>query len=909
MAHTLQIVRPEERRGTVAATLTIFGTLAAHTLLETARDALFLARLPASRLAIVYILIALVAVGLAQVPWGRGRASGAFALSRLLGGGAAITFLFWSVGRWQSAFELYALYVWTGLLGSLAVLQFWMVLGDLYTLTQAKRLYSLVWTGSLLGATAGAAAARSLALRAPASLLVLVAAAVLALTALGPAIALGRAARGVGQGARRSASLAEGFRLLQSDSYVRALAVLVLVSTVALTLGDYVFKSAVARVVQPEQLGSFFGGIYAVLNLAALLAQVVLGAWLFRAIGLHRALWVLPALLFVGAAGVALGGGLVAALILKGADGTLRNSLHRTGTELLYVPLPDRVRGQAKPLIDLVGQRGGQALASLLILSESFLARGDVVLAAGSAAVSLVWIAWVADLKQLYLDVFRAALREGTLRPAADLPPVDLVSLEALFAGLNSSDDNEVVAAIDLLAEEGRARLVPALILYHPSQRVVLRALEVFAAEGRADFLPVADRLLRRADPEIRAAALRARSAVAPDEAPLRAADADPSPLVRATAVAGLIAGGWGDAGGRERLDALLAGGDGEAELALARAIAQQPSAAFEDALLRLGESPADEVLVHVARAMGALRSPRFLPSLLPMLVQREARTEARTALLAYGGEALTFLDQALGDRALPIELRRHLPRAIGLFPPGLAVAALQRHLLDEPSGAVRYRLLRAMNRLAASPEAAFDAALLRQGIERTLEAAFRLVHWRLVLERGARAEVRRATPGHELLVSLLRDKQGQAEERVFRLLALEHRGEDFKGIYRGLRSAGARARASSRELLENLLQPPLRSAVLALVEEALADDERLSRAEGLYAREPLDYEAVLALVLDRGGESLRCIAAHHVGELRLVTLRPRLERLRDGASFFLSRVVERTLSSFPGPQGRLSHG
>ena len=39
-------VRPAERRGATAAFLTIFGILAGHTLLETARDALFLARLP-----------------------------------------------------------------------------------------------------------------------------------------------------------------------------------------------------------------------------------------------------------------------------------------------------------------------------------------------------------------------------------------------------------------------------------------------------------------------------------------------------------------------------------------------------------------------------------------------------------------------------------------------------------------------------------------------------------------------------------------------------------------------------------------------------------------------------------------------------------------------------------------------
>src|SRR5207245_3325649 len=43
-------VRPGERRGAAAAFLTIFGILAGHTLLETARDARLRARLPPSEL-------------------------------------------------------------------------------------------------------------------------------------------------------------------------------------------------------------------------------------------------------------------------------------------------------------------------------------------------------------------------------------------------------------------------------------------------------------------------------------------------------------------------------------------------------------------------------------------------------------------------------------------------------------------------------------------------------------------------------------------------------------------------------------------------------------------------------------------------------------------------------------------
>ena len=888
----------------LAAFLTIFGTLAGHTLLETARDALFLARLPASRLAFVYIAIAAAAVGVSQSPWGRRRAGGSYALSRLLGGGALVTFVFWLLLRGETPLELYALYVWTGLLGSLAVLQFWMVLGELYTLGEAKRLYSRVWTGSLLGATTGAAAARVLSMHAPATTLVLAAAIVLALTAVGPALALGRAEIQKAVRVPSGATLAEGLRLLRGDAYVRALAVLVLVSTIALTLGDYVFKSTVARTIPPDQLGSFFGGFYTLLNLLSLSAQLAAGGWLFRAIGLHRALWMLPALFFLGASGLALGGGLAAALLLKGTDGALRNSVHRTGTELLFVPLAPGVRSRAKPLVDIVGQRGGQAIASVLILSESVLRRGDVVLAAAAAATALVWIGLVSELKALYLDVFRVALREGTLRPALDLPPVDLASLETLIGALNSADDHEVLAAIDLLAAEGRARLVPVLILYHPSQAVVLRALQLFAREGRTDFLPVAERLLQHADAEIRAASLRARTRVALDELLLRTAAEDESPLVRATAAVGRVAGGFEGVAALRTLDELARDGDEQTWTALARAIAAQPLPAFEELLLWLAERGAPATLAQVARAMGQLRSPRFLPVLLELLGQREVRADARTALVAYGTEGLEFLDAALGDASLPLDLRRHVPRTVALFDPEPAAAVLQRRIIEERVGAVRYRMLRGLNRLAASAGVELDPALLARATRATAEGAFRALHWRSVLESGARQVPARGTPGHGLLVQLLRDKEGQAIERLLRLLALQHRGEDFRDIHRGLRSRDPRARSSSRELLENLLRPPLRAPILAIVGEE-KDAARLAGAGELYAAPPLGYEAALERMLDEGGEALRCIAAHHVGELGLVSLRPRLVELSRGTpSFFLSRVLERTLATLDREEG-----
>ena len=156
-------IRPEERRGALAAFATDFGILAAHTLLETARDALFLSRLPASA----------ASLGLPGHCRGGGRhlpgahrlatrSGRGWGLPSLLLGCASVTFGFWLVRLLAQPRGLYALYMWTGLVGSLAVLQFWLVLGDLYTVSQAKRIYSVVGTGSLLGAAGGAGLARYL---------------------------------------------------------------------------------------------------------------------------------------------------------------------------------------------------------------------------------------------------------------------------------------------------------------------------------------------------------------------------------------------------------------------------------------------------------------------------------------------------------------------------------------------------------------------------------------------------------------------------------------------------------------------------------------------------------------------------------------------------------------------------
>src|SRR5439155_17921567 len=112
----------------------------------------------------------------------------------------------------------------------------------------------------------------------------------------------------------------------------------------------------------------------------------------------------------------------------------------------------------------------------------------------------------------------------------------------------------------------------------------------------------------------------------------------------------------------------------------------------------------------------------------------------------------------ALRDGQLPHEIRRHVPRTISRFPAEAAAPLLLAQLAREEDGMVRFKILRGLGRLATeNPGLGLDPEPLRAASARTLEAVFRTVHWRTVLERGRAEEPRRATPGHELLVDLLR--------------------------------------------------------------------------------------------------------------------------------------------------------
>jgi AAA family ATP:ADP antiporter len=899
-------VRREDRRDTAVAFATLVALLSGHAMLETARDALFLAKLAPEELPLAYIAVAVLALGVAKLNQLAGaRVARRTLLSLTLVAGALVTAGFFWIST-AGAVGLVALYVWTGLLATVAVVQFWLQLGEALHVGQAKRLFAVIGAGGLVGATLGSALAGAL-LALPgfgARSLLLTAAAFMLLAAL--------ASRGfrppaTAEATRRRAAAEDAVvgslvSLVRRDGYLLRLLVIALLSAVLFTGVDYVFKASAVAAARAGgvPLGVFFARYYALVNAMALAVQLLVAPRLLRAVGVNRALLVLPLLVVLGAGGVLVTVGATSALLLKAADGTLRHSVHRTASEILYLPLARHVRERFKGIAEAVGQRGGQAVGAVLILLVAALAPGAEVRIVGAAIVVLgaTWLACMIGLEARYLELFRSELRAGTLDTDLDVPELDLASFELLVGALSAEDDGEVLAALDLFAAYGKTALVPALILYHPSRAVVLRALDLFGRTQRTDVLRLAGRLLRHEDPEIRAAALHLMSGARPDEAMLREHLADPAPAVRCTAVAGLVAAGRCTASELGELRAILDGDDPSARRALARTLRWLPAEPFLWAATALVERVASERGLGNELACALALAPHacHIRVLIALLADRESRRAARAALVSLGDEALAAIEQALADPDTPQAVRLHLPRTVSRFGSARAARVLLDGLAGERDEAVAFKMLRGLGRMrAVDPGLAVDRQSVLDLARRALERAVGVLHWRIVAGAITARRARAITPAAELLVALLEQKEREAIERLFRLLHVLEPKQEFRVIYAGLTSKQAKARASGRELLSMLVPEPLRDGILALVEDA-PPRQRL-RATAEHGFDPPGREALAALLergddaealdeaaaallgamLDDVSDAIRVLASYHAAELGLEGLRERL--------------------------------
>src|SRR5262249_26772828 len=144
----------------------------------------------------------------------------------------------------------------------------------------------------------------------------------------------------------------------------------------------------------------------------------------------------------------------------------------------------------------------------------------------------------------------------------------------------------------------------------------------------------------------------------------------------------------------------------------------------------------------------------------------------------------------------------------------------------------------------------------------------------------------------NQLLSTMLRDKETHAISRVMRILGLLFPKESFDRIQRGLYSKDAKARASSRELLENLLKSDMRDSIVGLIDD-VPDRDRLGRALPQHRPGKLEFADLMAKLIQRTDE-LGALAAYHGRELGIVSKAPG----EDSETMLASHLADRSGSA-----------
>jgi hypothetical protein len=203
-----------------------------------------------------------------------------------------------------------------------------------------------------------------------------------------------------------------------ASGYLREIALFVGVTALASSVVDFAFKArAMDRMQSAEELMQFFALFYTGTSLLSFVVQATITPRLLDRAGLGVGLAGLPASL-LGAGVLALGmPGLLTQAVLRAADGALVHSLYRSSYEPLYTPIAPEQKRSAKALIDVLVNRFGDGLGSLLAWALVLIvpSRAETGANVVVALMALVALLIAGRLRRGYIAELAQSLRSGAV--------------------------------------------------------------------------------------------------------------------------------------------------------------------------------------------------------------------------------------------------------------------------------------------------------------------------------------------------------------------------------------------------------------------------------------------------------------------------------------------------------------
>jgi AAA family ATP:ADP antiporter len=297
------------------------------------------------------------------------------------------------------------LFIWVGSFNLLVISVFWTFMADIFSRTQAKRLFGFIAAGGAVGGIVGPLLATGLARMAGNSGLMLISATGFALTAVLVKMLTREKQRMAESGAeaqhttldhRLAGNPFDGFRLLFRSSYLMLLAVFLLLMTwlstiVYIQLGDLIARAFTSR----EARTQAYATIELTVNSVAVFIQLFGTGRFISRFGVPTALLVSPAIMMIAILAVLFSPMLMVLGGIQIVRRVAEYAVTKPTREMLFTVVDQDSKYKAKNVIDTVVYRLGDVSSAWL--SSLILPHGVGGLAVFGALVMAIWfpVAWV----------------------------------------------------------------------------------------------------------------------------------------------------------------------------------------------------------------------------------------------------------------------------------------------------------------------------------------------------------------------------------------------------------------------------------------------------------------------------------------------------------------------------------
>ena len=828
---------------------------------KSVRQATFIDTLGAANLPWVYLAVALISFPVLVV---YSRLAGRIRLPMLILSGTLLHVIgmvvfFFLFGLGQTWVPV-AYYVWLGIAFAIAVSQFWTYANQAFDARQARRLFSFIGAGGLMGSILGGVMAVAVTRIAGTRFTLLGAAAVL-LVVPGLVVLIERYRGPIADAPRRRKrprheEARGGWRTLRGSRLLALIALLMMVTVMIGQLVGWQFFWFLEKETEfLDERTAIIGVAYTLMGVIGFLFQLIFTGRIHRVLGVGAGMRVLPGTMAVLQTGVVLAilfapAGFVWVIVWAAflGEGSLRHSVDQATRELLFMPVAEELRVKAKAFIDVFVQRFGKGAAAILILvTIQFFPAESVSLL--TLILAIGWLLLTLRARREYVKAFREGLKSGILQPDATIDLDDVTTITTLVQSLGSADSRQVLHSLELLSDSGEGRLVPPLLLHHESPEVRRKTLEVLAEEGREDAAQLVERAMTDDDAAVRTGAMRTLAVLRGERAAKLALDHldDEDPQVRATAVSSLLASKNGEREGAEAVLAqLVSDPDPKVRADAAGALGQVPDPIASDVVVALLYDSDRDV---VRAAIGAVQhrfercgpNPLYATILISLMGDRRLKHDARAALVAQGESMIEPLLLFMRSPDEQIWVRRAVPKTIALIDKQSGADALVASI-DCTDAVLRSKVIEALVYLRTRAE---DVVFKRREITGHLrrEAARYL---RLLADLWAVSSLHEARLDGPLAVwkkdgrvptlpqQLLAHRMARAVGNIFGLLELIEDPEDVRAAQRSLLSSQPKLKARALEYLDNTLSGSVRRDVFAVIDDA-PPEEKLRRAQTIF--------------------------------------------------------------------------